>query len=294
MNKTIYSRGLDKARQDQIRALDETCSASGPLHMKLNWDMLESRPQSEINDLLYVDNEELVGYLGLYDMGQDPPEIEITGMVLPDRRRQGIFSELFSDAVDICRTRGAERLLLVIERQSESGKRFAESKGLTYAFSEYRMRCEAYTPPAELAPGFSLRPAVPADIRFLADLDTVCFGSVFPGGYNRELEHLFVAVADSNAAGGLNAVSPGMDIGKVGLIYDGGMGYIFGVAILPEFRGRGFGRAMLDAVLKKHFAGSTAAILLEVATQNDTALCLYRSVGFETLTIYDYYEKRFA
>jgi ribosomal protein S18 acetylase RimI-like enzyme len=70
------------------------------------------------------------------------------------------------------------------------------------------------------------------------------------------------------------------------------MGYVFGVAILPDFRGRGYGRAMLDAVLKRHFQQSGAPVILEVAVKNDGALTLYKSCGFAEITIYDYYEMK--
>ncbi len=273
----ILSKGLsDKSRTD-IRELDRICSAKEPLCMKLNWDMLDTRPDDEINDLLWYEDSRLVGFLGLYCIGANPDEIEITGMVHPDYRRQGIFSKLFVEAVSLSRTRGAGRLLLITERQSVSGAGFAKNTLLPYDFSEYRMINRTYKSPEASSDDLSLRSAEPSDTVFLENLDALCFGTAFPGGYARELEHIHIAV------------NSGKDIGKIGLNYEDGLGYVFGVCILPEFRGRGFGRAMLGAILKKHYDARSTPVILEVAVKNDNALTLYKSCGFTELTIYDYF-----
>jgi ribosomal protein S18 acetylase RimI-like enzyme len=261
----------------QIRDLESICGKHEPLCMKLNWDMLETRVPEETNDLLWYEDGRLVGFLGLYGFGVQPSEIELTGMIHPGFRRQGIFTRLFRAAEQLCRERGAERLLLIAERQSLSGAGFAASAGCRYDFSEYRMICNEHAE-ATAPAGFALRPVKQDDTAFLQNLDEICFGRSFPGGYDRELEGLSVAMLD------------GREIGKIGLNYENGLGYIFGVCILPEYRGRGYGRAMLDAVLNRHFAAGDTPVILEVAVKNNGALTLYKSCGFSELTIYDYYE----
>ena len=142
--------------------------------MKLNWDMLDTRPENETNDLLYYEDGTLAGYLGLYGFGSKPEEIEITGMVHPHYRRRGICSKLFSEAVLMSRSRGAGRMLLISERQSASGLAFAKKAGLPYSFSEYRMLCSTYQPQKHTE-AFSLRPATDGDTPFLMKLDEICF-----------------------------------------------------------------------------------------------------------------------
>lgn len=274
----ILSKGLSGAVRTQIKALEKVCSETEPLCMKLNWDMLEMRLENEVNDLLWYEDGCLVGYLGLYCIGGNTEEIEMTGMVHPEYRRRGIFSKLFSEAVAISRDRSAGRILLIAERQSLSGARFAEKEGLTYRFSEYRLSCDSFQVIQDSIAGFSLRPAVITDIAFLNHLDETCFGSAFPGSYDERLH--FVEVAAFN----------GRDIGKIGLDYEAGLGYIFGVCILPEFRDRGYGRAMFTEILKKHFTDHSTPVILEVAVTNDNALSLYKSCGFNERTIYDYFE----
>lgn len=278
MRQIKKSAGLTDDLRRQLRALETICSADESLYMKLNWDMLETRPENEINDLLCYAGTELVAFLGLYCMGTDFAEVEITGMVHPEFRRQGIFKALFREALEICKARGAQRILLVSERRSAAGRLFAEDAGLSYSFSEYRMRCDAYKPPAILPERFTLRPAGPADLPLIEHINAVSFESTVSFDYCERLKYSYIADLD------------GKPVGTIGLDYDGPFGYVFGVAILPEYRGRGYGKAMLDAILKIHFEKTTAGVILEVAVKNDTALSLYRSVGFDTVTVYDYHE----
>ena len=65
-----------------------------------------------------------------------------------------------------------------------------------------------------------------------------------------------------------------------------------GVGVLPEYRGRGIGRAMITDALRRHFAENSTPVMLEVAVQNNGALGLYESCGFETVTAYDYFEQQ--
>ena len=278
MSGVLSSKGLNDVLRVQIRDLDAVCSAAEPLSMKLNWDMLETRPADETNDLLWYEDGRLLGYLGLYGFGKNPAEIEITGMVHPEARRRGIFSRLFGEAVTLCHARGAGRLLLIAERQSDSGAAFAKSRGLVYDFSEYRMLCTAYRPAQLIPPGFSQRPADRDDTSFIDGLDETCFGQAFSDSDEGRLERLSIACLD------------GQRVGKIGLTDEGDLGYVFGVAVLPEYRGRGIGRAMLDGVLKRHFDSRSTPVILEVAVKNDNALTLYQSCGFAEATIYDYYE----
>jgi putative acetyltransferase len=54
-----------------------------------------------------------------------------------------------------------------------------------------------------------------------------------------------------------------------------------GMAILPEGRGRGGGRALLDAMAEHARASGAHKLELEVWTDNARAIALYVSAGFE-------------
>jgi len=52
---------------------------------------------------------------------------------------------------------------------------------------------------------------------------------------------------------------------------------IFRIGVLPEFRNRGFGRAILSHIIEEFIKKS---IFLEVKSSNEAALHLYESLGF--------------
>ena len=266
----------------EIKALLEACSRREPLNMKLNWNMLEERPADEENDLLCYDEGKLIGYMGLYHMEKSSTEIEVTGMVHPDYRRQGIFKELYNTARQKCAERGAEKILLISERCSEAGRAFAESAGGQHVSSEYKMRFEGQTVPDFPSVGIALRTAEPRDYSRLVALDRVCFG--LPEGemdedYCRQAyESTFVADLE------------GEMVGKIGVLVEGQEGYIFGVGVKPEYRGRGYGREILSLAMLDLLARRINSTFLEVAVANERALTLYKSSGFKENSIYNYYE----
>jgi ribosomal protein S18 acetylase RimI-like enzyme len=77
---------------------------------------------------------------------------------------------------------------------------------------------------------------------------------------------------------------------------------IYAFAVLPQYRRRGFGRQMLEQIIKEVHARNadlflagvsrgerSLGIALEVETQNENAIGLYRSCGFVEVTTYGYY-----
>lgn len=69
-------------------------------------------------------------------------------------------------------------------------------------------------------------------------------------------------------------------VGYIGLSIACDEGYILNVAVAPEHRGKGVGRALLSFVIEKH-ARELSFITLEVRPSNTAAVSLYRGFGFE-------------
>jgi ribosomal-protein-alanine N-acetyltransferase len=71
-------------------------------------------------------------------------------------------------------------------------------------------------------------------------------------------------------------------IGYVGLARVGSEAEVHTLAVDPAHQRRGIGRALLRAILD-HAEGAT--VFLEVRTDNDSAIRLYRSEGFDVIGI---------
>lgn len=282
LKNLLITKGLSNNEIQEIRELEKACCKYEELNMKLNWDMLEKRSTDEVNDLLYYEDNRLIGFLGLYDIQQKSKEIEITGMVHPDYRRKGVFKELFNIAKQECIHRKAERILQISERSSDAGRSFVEFSGAQYSFSEYRMKFEEATIPDFPNFGITLRKAEYSDYPELIHLDILGFSlpeeEIEENNFNNANNSTYVAELE------------GKIIGKIGILMDGKDGYIFGFVIKSEYRKRGYGREVLRLALFKLLSEQIKTVLLEVAVKNEKALLLYKSCGFKEITVYDYFE----
>lgn len=59
--------------------------------------------------------------------------------------------------------------------------------------------------------------------------------------------------------------------------------------MLPARQGRGYGRQMLLDAVTTLREGGWPRITIEAATENEHALGLYRSCGFDVIARYDYH-----
>ncbi|HEY2724307.1 MAG TPA: ribosomal protein S18-alanine N-acetyltransferase [Pseudonocardiaceae bacterium] len=78
----------------------------------------------------------------------------------------------------------------------------------------------------------------------------------------------------------LAAREDGALVGYGGLVRMGTEAEVHTLAVDPAYQGRGVGRALLGALLE-HAQGAT--VFLEVRTDNETAIALYRSAGFTVI-----------
>jgi ribosomal protein S18 acetylase RimI-like enzyme len=281
MTGVIIKTGLGSRELEDIRRLDEACAKHDGTNMKLNWDMLESRPSDEANDILYYEDDELIGFLGMYSMFKGAADIEITGMVHPCHRRKGIFGRLFAAAREESIKRGAARLLMITERVTPAGEAFIKNVGASYAFSEYRMVFNEKIVPDFPGTSIKMRKAEYEDYPVLAGMDA----DAFDQPSSEEQDHSTFDYSTTYIA-----ELDGRLTGKIGTLMDGGSGYIFGFSVKPEYRGRGYGRQILSLILQRLVGKGISPVILEVAVKNERALSLYESCGFRRLTVYDYYE----
>ena len=277
------SAGLNEQQLAQIRRLEAVCNEHEGLTMKLNWDLLQNRPQPLVNDFLYDEAGELIAYLALYTFNRR--EAEVSAMTHPQRRCQGIFTRLLAAAAEELQQRAVADFLFICEQASAAGIACMAAIGAGYAFSEYRMELvdpgRAVALPAEL----EIRPAYLEDVEALAQMDAACFSMPF----DERRVQLMRAMASDRGKVLIATVGPAK-VGKIQLTAEGeGAIYISAVCVLPEYRSRGYGKAILAHTVRQLTDARHQNISLEVATGNRHALSLYEQCGFAVTTAYDYY-----
>lgn len=115
------------------------------------------------------------------------------------------------------------------------------------------------------------------DIPEVAAIEKLCFSQPWS-------EKGFAEGLDASAVF-LAAEEDGRTIGYIGMYVSAPEGEITNVAVMPGYRGKGIGKALVDAV--KHWAADhgVTRIVLEVRESNVSAIHVYESAGFVKLGI---------
>lgn len=124
---------------------------------------------------------------------------------------------------------------------------------------------------------YTVIPMAGEHISAIADIEKICFHSPWTEqGLREELDnplaHFLVAAGDEV-------------YGYIGVQEICGEAGITNVAVLPQYRGRGIGKALVAAAVQGAKERNCEFITLEVRESNTVAISLYASLGFENVGI---------
>lgn len=260
-----------------IAELERQVVAADGGRLKLEWPALRRRSGDSVEDLLWWEDDRLLGFLGLYGYGSS---LELAGMVAPDARRRGIATTLLDAAVPLCRGRGARQALLIVPRPSLAGRQLALRGGGVLDHSEHALTLSSVPSSAPSGSAVRLRRASSADVPLISRLFESGFGFADDDLTSRlESPHRQTLVIELSRS----------TVGTISLAHDADTAGIYGFVVDPSFQGRGIGRDALRQACNQLWADGARRINLEVAVDNDRALGLYTSVGFAPVTTEDYY-----
>lgn len=261
------SPGLDATALAAIRDLERRVVTADGGRLKLEYGTLEARDPDVVNDLLWWNGEQLLGFLGLYAFGG--PVAEVGGMVCPEARRQGIGTALLSAAEPLLRERGYARALLVTPNHSVAGRAFAEAQAAVLDHSEHFLVLGDTPDGTPRDRSVTVRRAVVGDAPAVRELLAEAFGWDPPGD-----------VLDRDGDATQVIERGGEPVGTVRMSVHGQVGGIYGFAVHPSVQGQGIGRDVLGRVCRQLRDQGCSRVTLEVETQNASALGLYTSTGF--------------
>ena len=274
----------------EVEQLIEICNKYEGLRMRLDTEPMRKRPGDNVYDFLYYEDGKLVGYLALDSFGRK--QKEVTGMVHPEYRRKGIFRTLLEAAKEECLDMGVQKLILVCEENSLSGLAFVDAIGAHHDFSEYEMVLGTFKEKFVFDDRFRFQEANASDLDIIVSI----MATDLDEGESIEGLEQWVgkALQDPNrhfylGRFGGDSVSCGEPIGCLRLDeMDKEIG-IYAFIVRPDYRGRGYGRQMLEEAIRTIQSRSSKGIMLDVDTNNTNAIGLYRSCGFEVRATYAYY-----
>lgn len=229
--------------------------------------------------LHYIDDM-LISALVIEQLGQE--EAEITGYTLPAFRRQGYFYNLLDKALDELFAYDIYKVILPVENVSKSGSVVASLLG-KYEYSEYMLVHNL----KNLGNNQSLR----FDIQFeqVDHVDEIY--NIFTVENEEQKEALKVAemAIESDDMMCYIGVKERKAIGLCCVNLKGDRAYLFGLYVLESFRQEGFGKALVEHILKVTLSKNKKGLMLQVSSKNIAALKLYQKIGFQVLKQYDYY-----
>lgn len=267
----------------EISRLIDICNTHDGLRMRIGVEMLRERRQDETNDFLYYTDGQLVGYLEADSYGSK--EKELTGMVHPDFRRQGIFTALLTAAKEELHQRGVQKLIFVCEHKSESGRAFLATTDAELDYAEHEMWLGTFHERGRRTEGLSMRRAG------VENIDTiVSFLASDSGNVEGVKEWVTELMGKPDQFWFFLATLHGQPLGTVRLDFMDELIGIYAFEVRLGYRGLGYGREMLEQLIHIAKAQSHKPIMLDVETNNTNAVGLYLSCGFEVKTTYDYYE----
>ena len=117
-----------------------------------------------------------------------------------------------------------------------------------------------------------------ADFEAIYLLDQVCFPS--PIAYSRAALRYFVQRATYAMVAEIDGVLRAFLLASHALHQPEGYAHIITLDVSPEARRRGLARSLIEDAERCYRELGSAGLQLEVATDNETALCFYSRSGF--------------
>lgn len=326
--------GINREDINEINQLQELCVLADQTALELELDYKlgvysekEHGAVEQINEFLYFDGPELIGYMGISGFGGTDAPLEVNGMVHPAYRRQGVFGRLSELVMAEWRRRETSQgMLLLSDRKSEAGQAFIRGTGASYHHSEYEMYLRENGPETNNGSGIhrnsgtqydsemqinsgksnsgmhndsvsaltslTFRKANNADAWEIQRQNAIYFGDKLEEDEAGDAREGMIQPEEEEKRGmTIYLAELGQQIvGKVHIQLSPGIGGIYGLGVLPEYRGKGYGRAVLLKAIEKLKEANAGEIMLQVAVENANALGLYQSCGFVETSTMDYYE----
>lgn len=273
-----FPHSLSHVELAAIADLERRVLAVDGGRLKLEWGTLRTRAGDNVEDVLAWKDGQLIGFVGTYCF--DKVTVELAGMVDPAVRRGGVANGLLDAAVSLCTARGLKEILVVVPRGSTGGHALAVGRGALPHHSEHALVLSAAPSSSAPDPRLTLRPAGPADAPGIAGLLAAGFG-----GNAADLLGRVSAQLDAT----LVAEQAGALVATLRIERDGADGAVYGFVVDPARQSQGLGRQILERVCAQLFSAGAGSVALEVATNNERALGLYTSIGFEPVAVEDYY-----
>lgn len=273
---------------DPIFELARRCEIADGYSPKFYWNLVESRRYDpRALDYLYCASPrhppQPIGLLSIYYF-QDG--VEITAVVDPDFRHQGIFSQLMQKALEVLRLYQVSSYFLICNAKASSFNERCAALGGKLHHSEIEMRGPVsltYTPRQPVI----LQRATIADIALLVDLHQACF----PGSSVTSMrDRLNLMLAEPHRQIWIAKDLSGNPIGKLHAREDAKAVFLHDLGIIPALWRQGYGGSLVHQWYQQYSFPENKPIMIDVLGDNEAALRLYTACGFTITSQYNFWQ----
>ncbi|WP_114570089.1 GNAT family N-acetyltransferase [Exiguobacterium flavidum] len=268
---------IEKVKQKtDVLQLEKCVNDHDKIELKVASDWIGEK------DYAIYDGDSLVGYLQAF--AYLPTEWEINAFVDPDYRKQGVLKTLVDAAKADAKEAGVEAFTFVFDENSKSGGGVLEHWNAEYRMTEYNMTLKKAQLFLKADPDFELREATDADRPFIVETLGLAFGNA-----PEEAEAIYQAIESEDRITYIG-VAHGKPVGVIrAFLASETAASIHAFAVRPEEQGKGYGKKMLKLMVQALFRTGRTQIELDVETDNDLALELYKDAGFAVERGYHFY-----
>jgi ribosomal protein S18 acetylase RimI-like enzyme len=270
----------------EIREVELICKDHDKLNGSIFLDIsINFNPEMNPLFLLYEDHR-LVSLISIFVPTSE--EAEISAYTLPNYRRRGYFKMLLDEAIEEVKKYSISDLVFVCETQSNDGKKVMKKLNAELDFTEYLLSYKGLSSDMDIhqISEIKLLKSQEKDLEAIISLSQEIFNedyedakSMITKSFEADNRIQYIAVLDEKPIG-MGSVS-----------FENDEASISGFGVSPQYQGKGFGREILELILKDLKSGGRADITIEVDSNNGNAFKLYRKCGFEIETSFDYYRK---
>lgn len=264
---------LNKQNFNALKTLADVCEQSDHITPRIYWD-LTTVPRITPCHYLYTLNDHLVGYLGYYLFMTE--EAELTALVHPDYRQQGIFTRLLNKAQDDLKQLGIKAIQFSFPEGQELAINYLTHRGAKPIYTEIQMHHTLQNgKPLDDAMPLHFQQAAQHDAALLAKIDHQCFGSDI-----KLMEERFRQILPESHRYAWIAYLNRQPIGKIHVRLEPEQAYVHDVGVLPDYQGQSYGKLIMRYLFNWLSRFGYQKICLEVMSTNQRALNLYKGLGF--------------
>jgi N-acetylglutamate synthase-like GNAT family acetyltransferase len=267
---------------EQLSALDDLANLCRPVDKDvppLYKHILSQRRLSD-SSFLYYEQDKLIGFLSIYFFYADASEVTV--LVAPSHRRQGIAKQLIQAVLPLIEEKEIEHLYF--STPAEAHNDWLSRLGFKYKNSEYHMERNSFEPILAAKQTLSVRIAKETDIPELCGIDELCF-PVEP----ENMPFRFMNIMEDDHYTILLAFREGKAVAKAHIRWEKDKVIFSDIAVRPEFQRKGLGGEILSYCINYALTLGKTKLALDVETSNNSALNLYTNHQFKIVNAIDFW-----